>query len=246
MSALLLAALLLFGATVHRGLLARCGGGWFLHVLRLPGNFLHEAAHALGFFLTGYTVRGFSVSLVDPEGRGHVQSGSPWFPWARPWLAGLVSPVAPAIAGVLVLSALHAWMSPSAVAWRVPATWVPDGSTLVDSPWTWAVLAVATPIAAEASPSDVDWKLWRGPGAVLLTLLAGAWALGHWVWPPLETALVDVARSCDRLATPHLLRALVLSGWSAAAWLVPAWLIGGLRARWATRAAPAPRARGRR
>jgi hypothetical protein len=229
-SLLLVALLLTMGAWVHRRVLAACGGGVVLHLLRLPGNLLHESAHAVAFLATGYTVRGFRVSLFDPRGRGHVVPGDAWTAWTRPWVANLLAPIAPAVAGVAVL----AWMgfavfgpvgpqlTPSAipellahVAWRAPLTW--------------GVLVLATPVAAEAAPSDVDLRAWAVP-AVTCGVLALAVLAALRAWAPAMAASVDAAAvALDSRMVPWVVRALVAATWGLAGWMPAAWLLARLR-----------------
>jgi hypothetical protein len=228
MSFALLAGTLVLGALVHRPLLARCGEGVVLHLLRLPGNLLHELAHAIAFLLTGYTVRGFAVSLFDPAGRGHVTPGPAWTRFTRPWVANLIAPVAPAVVGLTVLACAQGWLAPGTAG---------GGAALLDGlrtlpwndPWTWAVLLVAVPVGAEASPSDVDLRAWAVPATVTAVLLIGAWALGDRFAPPVARGIEGVWRAGDVALRPHAWRALALAVWSGALWLVPAWIVGRLR-----------------
>ena len=230
MSLLLAAVLLGLGAWVHRRLLAACGGGIFLHLLRLPGNLLHELAHAVAFLGTGYTVRGFRVSLFDPRGRGHVVPGDPWTAWTRPWVANLVAPVAPALAGIAAL----AWMGAAMFGPLDPEMrphLLPDVLARVAwrAPLPWAVLALATPVAAEAAPSDVDLRAWAAPavGSCVLGLAALA---GLRAWAPAVAGNVHAAAlAVDAWAVPWLLSALAAAAWGLVGWLPVAWLLSRLR-----------------
>lgn len=228
MTLALFGAALLVGALVQRPLLARCGSGVFLHLLRLPGNLLHELAHAVAFLLTGYTVKGFAVSLFDAGGRGHVTPGSPWLPWTRPWLANLIAPVAPAFVGMAALAWAQLHVAPGAGAGGTALA-----ASLVDVAWRdvvpWVVLVVAGPVSAEASPSDVDLKAWAVPATVVTCLLLAAWAAARAWAPALAEDALSGVRMLDVSLRASAWRALALATWAAALWSVPAWLAGRLR-----------------
>ncbi len=224
----LFGAALLVGALVQRPLLARCGSGVFLHLLRLPGNLLHELAHAVAFLLTGYTVKGFAVSLFDAGGRGHVTPGAPWLPWTRPWVANLIAPVAPAFVGLAALSWAQLQVAPGAGAGGTALA-----ASLLDVAWRdvvpWVVLVVAGPVSAEASPSEVDLKAWAVPATVVTCLLLAGWAAAR-AWAPelAEDALYGV-RMLDMSLRAAAWRALALAIWTSVLWSVPAWIAGRLR-----------------
>lgn len=162
---------LLLGAFGHRRLLGAFGEGTLQHLVRLPGNLLHELSHAIVMLGTGYTITGFAVSLFDKSGRGHVVPGQPWLSLARPWVTNLLSPMAPAVFGLAALTALHHWSGapglPMALAGVAP--------TLLAVPWLswklWLSFALAFSIAAEMAPSDVDLRVWARPAGVTGILL---------------------------------------------------------------------------
>lgn len=171
--------------------------GWFARFWRLPGNLLHELSHAVVTLLCGYTVVGFHVSWTDPEGRGGVQPGGAWAPWARPWVANLLSPVAPLAAGLAVLMVLGRWVDP----W--PSTW--QGAVAI---------ALAVSVATEMMPSDVDLRVWRWPA---LGVGVVACAVGFAVEEAQPGALLLRAMSLDRLASDVLTQALWMVGWGLGA-----------------------------
>jgi hypothetical protein len=228
MTLVLLLATLLVGALVHRPLMARCGSGLLLHLLRLPGNLLHELSHAVAFLLTGYTVRGFAVSLFDPAGRGHVTPGQAWTRFTRPWVANLIAPVAPALVGLTVLALAQRHLAPRSGS---------DAAAMVrvlpmlawGDPVTWAVLVLAVPVGAEASPSDVDLRAWAVPATVASVLVLGVWAVGRAFAPGVAAAMESAWLHADATLRTPAWRALALAAWSALVWLPPAWLIGRLR-----------------
>jgi hypothetical protein len=188
-SAVVLVALLAISAFVQRPLLARFGRGVPYHLVRLPGNLLHEGAHAIATLLCGYTVTGFTVSLFDPAGRGGVRPGPAWLPVARPWLANLIAPVAPVFAGVAAL----AWLAGYATDWRDPRAW--------------AAAALAFPVGAELCPSDVDLRAWLPPALVVGGGVGMvAWWRPDWVSPALQldaplTAVLMPAVTMAAIAT---------------------------------------------
>jgi hypothetical protein len=225
-SAGLLLALLALGAFVHRALLGRLGAGVVAHLVRLPGNLLHELAHAVALLATGYTVANLTVSLLDSAGRGGVRPGPPWTRLARPWIANLVAPVAPVASGLAALAVLH------------PLLGAPGLPTSVDSvlpllravPWAswqlWAGLALAFSITAETAPSDIDLAAWWKPALVAAVLVGGA-AYGLEQWRPGE--LLAQLQAVDAVSRPFVARALALGVWSALAFAPVAWLAGKLR-----------------
>lgn len=215
MSLLPLAGVFALGVLVHRRMLSVLGGGTPAHLARLPGNLLHELAHAVVTLACGYTVVGFSVSLFDPRGRGEVRPGPPWTRFARPWFANLLAPVAPAVAGVLVLDALFRWSG----APGLPTSAAAVGPVLRALPlerWElWVSVALAFSVCEEMWPSDIDFRAWRAP-ALVAAVVAG---LALWgaerVWP-------GVALAGAGAVTPTLsalgARALAIALWSTLAW----------------------------
>jgi hypothetical protein len=133
-------------------------------VLRLPGNLLHELAHAVALLACGFTVVGFSVALFDPAGRGEVRPGPPWTRFASVWAASFLSPIAPVFVGVPTLALLfHLSGAPG-----LPTALEAVAPTLRAMPWThatfWIAMLLAVPVSAEMAPSDVDLRAWRTPG----------------------------------------------------------------------------------
>lgn len=219
-------ACLLLGAFVHRPMLGRLGAGTTQHILRLPGNLVHELAHAVTMLLTGYTVSDLNVSLFDPAGRGHVEPGPPWTRLARPWLTNLTSPVAPAFVGLAVLAGLHLWSGAPAL----PTSLSGAAPVLGLIPWTrwqlWVALPLAFSVAAEMSPSDVDLRVWRLP-AVLAALGIGAavWALNRYAPGLAEGGLVAL----DAVVVSGAGRALTMAVGSAAVVWPVAWAVSRVR-----------------
>lgn len=225
-SALVLTLALVLATVVHRPLLGRLGGGTLQHLVRLPGNLLHELAHAVAMILTGYTVADLRVSLTDPEGRGHVRPGPAWIGLARPWLTNLVSPIAPVFAAVAALAALH-------FACGVPALPAASGGLLpilraVDpTRWElWLALALGYSITAEMAPSGIDLAAWWRPAAVAAVLLAGA-AYGLESLSP--GALVGVLATADGAVRGPLGRTLAMAVWSGVTMAPVAWGVGRMR-----------------
>ena len=174
----LLLILSLVGRLVAAPLL---GGGWPGRLLRAPGNLLHEGAHALTVWLCGYHVDAFHLSLTSPTGRGYVQPGRAWAPWARGWLLRLLAPLAPLPFGLAALCLLGAWVGdpPPLHRWQ-----------------TWLAAWLAVSVAAEMTPSDVDRRILLRPALglllVALVVLTGlhlaAPGSDPWILVPLTTA----------------------------------------------------------
>jgi hypothetical protein len=160
----------------------RRGKGFWLGVLRLPGNLLHELSHCLGFWVCGYRVTRVLLCIFDPRGRGCCQPGKPWSPITFPWLATGLAALMPMVIGsaVLVLAGhglgvvrrpldLHegqllAGVADEALALLHRLNW---------HQWqTYGFLYLALSIGAEVAPSDTDLR--HGLPA-LLALFAGCW-----------------------------------------------------------------------
>ncbi len=225
-SLLLLALSLGLAAFLHRPLLGRLGAGTIQHLVRLPGNLLHELAHALAMVATGFTVADLRVSLMDPEGRGHVRPGPPWIGLAKPWLTNLVSPVAPVFAAIAALGALHVVCVipglPTSAAGLLPVLRAVDPMR-----WElWVGLALGYSITAEMAPSGIDLAAWWRPALVAAVLLAaGAYALERYA----PGSLLGGAVAAD-LATRGILgRTLAMAVWSGLAFAPLAFVAGRLR-----------------
>ncbi len=230
MTALLAALALLTGAFVQRPLLGRLGSGVVQHLVRLPGNLLHELAHAVMILGTGYTVADLNVSLFDREGRGHVTPGRAWTRFARPFVTNLVSPVAPAFAGLAALALLHRWAGVPAL----PVSLAGVGPALRSVDWgqwqPWLALFLAFSVSAEMAPSDVDLRVWRWPALATAVLVGvAAWALSYAAPGLAESNL----RALDALGWAEAGRALTMAVASAVVAGPVAWAIGRARVGWA-------------
>lgn len=225
-SAVMLAAALALASFVHRPLLGRLGAGTVQHLVRLPGNLLHELAHAFAMLATGYTVADLRVSLMDPAGRGHVRPGPAWIGVARPWLTNLVSPVAPVFAAVAALTTIHALSGapglPASLSGIVPMLRAVDYAR-----WElWAGLALGYSVTAEMAPSGIDLAAWWRPALVFAVLLAAA-AWGAETWAP--GAVVKALTAADGAARGSLGRTLAMVVWSGVTVAPIAWAVGRLR-----------------
>lgn len=225
-SAVLLALALGIAAFVHRPLLGRLGAGTIQHLVRLPGNLLHELAHALAMVATGYTVADLRVSLLDPEGRGHVRPGAPWIGVARPWLTNLVSPVAPVFAAIAALGALHAACAipglPTTAAGLLPVLRAVDPAR-----WElWVGLALGYSITAEMAPSGIDLAAWWRPALVAAVLLAGA---AYAVEALAPGSFVGALATADGATRGILGRTLAMAVWSGLTFAPLAFVAGRLR-----------------
>ncbi len=226
MSALLVLLALAVAALVHRRFLGWFGAGIPQHLVRLPGNFVHEAAHAVVMVATGYSLRGFTVSLFDRAGRGHVQPGPPWIGLARPWFTNLLSPIAPAVAGLALLGVLAQWSGAPGIPTSVAAV-LPVLRAVPYETWQlWVGLALAFSVTAEMAPSDVDLGVWWRPALVAAGVGAAALFGVEQLSPgaPLALAL----QADDWLRAP-MARALAMAVWSGVVVAPVAMLIRRLR-----------------
>ena len=154
----------------------RARGGWWVQVLRLPGNFTHEVSHALAFLICGYTIHKLVLCLWDKQGAGVCQPGRAWSPMALPWLATGLAAMAPLFTGALALFAvarlLHIPLE-AQVSLHDPGHTVLRSlyATLVHldfGAWqTWLFLYLAFSLGAELAPSRTDLVL--GIPALLAT-----------------------------------------------------------------------------
>lgn len=226
MSAVYLLAAVLIGRFVHRALLGRLGDNVAAHLVRLPGNLLHELAHAVALLATGYTIVGFTVSLFDAKGRGGVHPGPAWIGIARPWLANLLAPVAPIGAGVLAL----AWLLPWSGVPALPTSLGGVLPTLAAVPWDrwelWLALGLGFSIAAEIAPSDVDLAAWWRP-ALLAAVLLGAAGYGLEQWRP--GLVLGELPALDAAIRPYAARALSLVVWSGVVAAPFSYVVGKIR-----------------
>ncbi len=225
MTLLVVVGLAAAGAILHRPLL---GTGWMFQVLRLPGNLLHELAHAVALLACGFTVVGFSVALFDPAGRGEVRPGPPWTRFASVWAASFLSPIAPVFVGVPTLALLfHLSGAPG-----LPTALEAVGPTLRAMPWThatfWVAMLLAVPVSAEMAPSDVDLRAWRTPGLIAAAVVAAAILLAEW-WVP--GAAEHVFRRLDTALARPVAQAVSLVAWASVVWIPVGWAVARVTAR---------------
>jgi hypothetical protein len=137
---------------------------FIVHILRAPGNLLHEASHALGYYIGGYTVKQLVPFFFDSEGRGYCRAGRPYAPWAVPWIATGLAAVMPLVVGAVALWAVSRLLGvpedPSALV--MTADWRHLYEILLNldyESWrTWMFLYLALSIGAELAPSDIDLR----------------------------------------------------------------------------------------
>ncbi len=188
----------------------RQGGGWFVRLLRLPGNMVHELSHAVGYILCGYRVKKLAFCVGDPRGRGCCRPGEPWSPIHFPWLATATAAVFPLILGTFALEQIARLLGVHFLAGESL-----DGGgvapRLLDSLWatlrnlhyddwrTYLFLLLGFSIGAEMAPSETDLRRSVVPLLCLATGLIGALfylgfrlpdsAVWHWYSENLATAL---------------------------------------------------------
>lgn len=176
--ALLVQALLLMlvSRMLFRGMVcafADRNGGGLVTLLRLPGNLLHEASHALGYLLLGYRVRHMVPCVLDPRQSGVCVRGKPWAPVTLPWLADGAAALMPLLVGSVALVAVGHWLgimdhnsaAPGASGENVCMLRAAQGQILLllkSLDWhrwqTYAFLYLAATIGAEVSPSQTDLR----------------------------------------------------------------------------------------
>ena len=154
----------------------RARGGRLLQYLRLPGNLVHEFSHAIGYLVSGYTVRRLTPCIFDTQGRGSCQPGRRWWPLASSWLASGLAAMAPLVVGTLVLRIVAQMLEVDLYSPSVAETTL--RTLVVDNIWanlcaldyhhwqTYLFLYLAFSIGSELSPSEVDLR--RGLPMVLL------------------------------------------------------------------------------
>ena len=133
-------------------------------ILRAPGNLLHEASHALGYYIGGYRVSRVVPFFLDPEGRGYCRAGRPYAPWSVPWIATGLAAIMPLAVGAVALWAISRLLGvpqdPDALVMTKDWRRLADILLGLDyESWrTWAFIYLALSIGAELAPSDIDLK----------------------------------------------------------------------------------------
>lgn len=243
---------ILFVWVLQAMVVRRQGGGWFVRLLRLPGNVVHELSHAAGYLLCGYRVKKLAFCVNDPRGRGRCQPGDPWSPIHFPWLATASAAVFPLLLGTVALQqmarllGIHFLMGESldgsGMTLQLLDSLRATLSNLSHDDWrTYVFLLLGFSIGAELAPSETDLRRSVVP---LLGLAAGAigalFYLGYrlpdsglWRWYS-ESLSVGLAWLSSLLGFGVLATALI-----AAVTVVPALLLRVARRRVAARPRPA-------
>jgi hypothetical protein len=164
------------------------GKGFWLAVLRLPGNFLHEVSHALGFLLCGYRVKRLLLCIFDREGRGSCTPGRAWSPITIPPLAIGMAALMPLVLGSLFLTLAARWLGvlqpQTHAVLALPNAWGESFALLRSLNWhtwqTWVFLYLTLSIGAELAPSSADLRYGLPTLAgIMLSLWLGLFALHH-------------------------------------------------------------------
>jgi hypothetical protein len=177
------------------------GGGWFVKLLRLPGNLVHELSHALGYLLSGFRVKRLLPCVLDPDGRGLCQPGERWHELATMWLATGLAAIMPLLVGPVFLRGAAVLLSfplahmaaggPQGVGALVCDVLRQTFFSLNGHDWrTYVFLYLGFSVGAEMAPSDIDFRRSLLPLAVTAVLMGGASAwLGYlhpesqaWAW----------------------------------------------------------------
>lgn len=239
---LLILSRLLFAGVIS-SVADRRGKGFWLGLLRLPGNTIHELSHCLGFLLCGYRVRRVLVCIFDPRGRGSCTPGRPWSPVTLPHLAVGLSALMPLLAGsvVLILTArLLGMPAPEANPINgalLPEVWRHSLALLGDldfQRWqTYLFLYLALSIGAELAPSTTDLR-YALPAllGLVLSVWLGLFAMAHATQlSPYRAAVAESLQALLLQVGAVLGLALVLSGVALLVGLVPGLMIQGLRSK---------------
>lgn len=239
---LLLLSRLLFGGVIS-SFADRRGKGFFLGLLRLPGNAIHEFSHCVGFWLCGYRVKRVLLCIFDPRGRGSCTPGKAWSPITFPQLAVGLSALMPLLLGSVALIAATRLLD-------IPMPVAPDpGQDLLPELWrqslrllhglephrwqTYVFLYFAVSIGAELAPSATDL---RYALPTLLVLGVSLWfmlfALHHatHLAPYRHDVAAGLTRGLLRLGSVLSL-SLVVTAAATVVGLLPGLMLQGLRAK---------------
>ena len=166
-------------------------GRRLIALIRLPGNFLHEASHAAAYLASGYTIRRFATCFTDPEERGYVETGSPWSPLHWSPLSAALSCAAPILVGALALRTLGLALGIHVPQADVASEHPSLTQTLSDlytflrrldwSAWqTYVFWLLALSIGADLAPSGTDLRQGVGTLVAMVALFGLAvYALPH-------------------------------------------------------------------
>ncbi len=161
-------------------------GGRLWHLLRLPGNLVHEVSHALVLMVTGYRVEAISLSIFDAEGRGQVVARGRWHHLMPHWAAWGLAAFAPIVGCMVTIGLLMRPLGLTSNAHLVSSTSMAQvflarvADVVAGVNWhAWQgylLLALVLSIGSELAPSDRDV---RGSlpgllGAAAIACLIGA------------------------------------------------------------------------
>jgi hypothetical protein len=133
-------------------------GGRLWHLLRLPGNLVHEVSHALVLALTGYRIEAISLSIFDAEGRGQVVARGRWHHLIPHWAAWGLAAFAPIVGSMLTIGLL---MRPLGLS--------PNAHAVISSSMAQVFLARVADVVA-----GVNWHAWQGYVLLGLVLSLGS------------------------------------------------------------------------